>query len=147
MVIFTFKRTSNRINFKIKIKILGSECQTSGTYAKTAKQAIKIDNAAASLCFLNYLAFLRPAADRAVSILPLDVRRGSSYGFLWACSIIPKNVRKDNPTPAYSPESEHIFGIDRSLTPPFSRACYPIILVRSCGSRENRGHPRLDFSF
>jgi hypothetical protein len=26
-------------------------------------------NTAACLCFLNYLAFLRPAADRAVSIL------------------------------------------------------------------------------
>jgi hypothetical protein len=34
-----------------------------------AKQATKKDNAAASFCFLNYLAFLRPAADRAVSIL------------------------------------------------------------------------------
>jgi hypothetical protein len=54
---------------KIKIKILGSEFRTSGTYAKTAKQATKIDNAAVCLSFLNYLAFLRPAADRAVSIL------------------------------------------------------------------------------
>jgi hypothetical protein len=54
----------------IKIKILGSECQTSGTYAKRAKQATKKDNTAACLCFLNYLAFLRPAADRALSILP-----------------------------------------------------------------------------
>jgi hypothetical protein len=53
-----------------EIKILGFECQTSGTCAKRAKQAIRKDNAAACLCFLNYLAFLRPAADRAVSILP-----------------------------------------------------------------------------
>jgi hypothetical protein len=73
---------------KIKIKILGSECQTSGTYAKRAKQATKIDNAAACLSSLNYLAFLRPAADRAVSILPWVVRRGRSYGFLWAGSVI-----------------------------------------------------------
>jgi hypothetical protein len=29
------------ITYKIKIKILGSECQTSGTYAKRAKQATK----------------------------------------------------------------------------------------------------------
>jgi hypothetical protein len=29
------------IKIKIKIKILGSECQTSGTYAKRAKQATK----------------------------------------------------------------------------------------------------------
>jgi hypothetical protein len=61
----------------------------------------KIDNAAACLCFLIYLAFLRPAADRAVSILPWVVRRGRSYGFLWAGSIIQKNVRKENPSPAY----------------------------------------------
>jgi hypothetical protein len=56
--------------------------------------------------FLNYLAFLRPAADRAVSILPLVVRRGRSYGFLWADLMIQKYVRKDNPTPAYSPVSD-----------------------------------------
>jgi hypothetical protein len=55
------------VDFKIKIKILVSECQTSGTYAKRAKQATKKDTAAACLCFLIYLAFLRPAADRAVS--------------------------------------------------------------------------------
>jgi hypothetical protein len=42
----------------------------------------KEDNAAACLCFLNYLAFLRPAADRAVSILTWVVSRGRSYGFL-----------------------------------------------------------------
>jgi hypothetical protein len=65
----------------------------------------KIDNAAACLCFLNYLAFLRPAADWAVSILPWVVSPGRLYGFLWAASIIQKNVRKDNPTPAYSPVS------------------------------------------
>jgi hypothetical protein len=69
-------------NFKTKIKILGSECQTSGTYAKMAKQATKkSDNAAACLCFLNYVAFLRPAADRAVSILPWVVSRDRTYAF------------------------------------------------------------------
>jgi hypothetical protein len=92
--------------FKFKFKILGSECQTSGTYSKRAKQATKNDNAAACLCFLNYLAFLRLAADRAVSILPWVVSPGRSYGFLRAGSIIQKNVRKDNPTPAYSPVSD-----------------------------------------
>jgi hypothetical protein len=70
--------------FMFKFKILGSEYQTSGTYAKRAKQATKKDNAAACLCFLNYLAFLRPAADRAISILPWVVSPGRSYGFLWA---------------------------------------------------------------
>jgi hypothetical protein len=77
--------------FKIKIKILDSECQTSGTYAKRAKQEIKKDNAAACLCFLNYLAILRPAADWAVSILPWVVSPGRSYGFLWAVRVIKKS--------------------------------------------------------
>jgi hypothetical protein len=76
-----------RITLEFKFMILGSKCQTSGTYAK---QATKKDNAAACLCFLNYLAFLRPAADRAVSILPWVVSPGRSYGFLWAGSIIQK---------------------------------------------------------
>jgi hypothetical protein len=41
-------------------------------------------------CFLNYLSFLRPAADRAVSILSLAVSRGRSYGFLWAVRLFKK---------------------------------------------------------
>jgi hypothetical protein len=40
------------------------------------------------LVFSELLAFLRPAADRAVSILPWVVSPGRSYGFLWADSII-----------------------------------------------------------
>jgi hypothetical protein len=47
-----------------------------------------------------------PAADRAVSILTWVVSRGRSYGLLWADSIIQKNVRKDDATPAYSPVSD-----------------------------------------
>jgi hypothetical protein len=88
---------------KSKFKILGSECQTSGTYSKTAKQTTKTDNC---LCFLNYLAYLRPAADRVVSILSWVVSLGRSYGFLWAGSIIQENERMDNPTPTYSPVSD-----------------------------------------
>jgi hypothetical protein len=42
----------------------------------------------------------------AVSILPWVGSRGRLYGFLWAASIFQKNVRKDNPTPAYSPVSD-----------------------------------------
>jgi hypothetical protein len=163
------------------------------------------------LCFLNYLALLRPAADRAVSILPWVVSRGRSYGFLWAGSIIQKKMRKANQTSAYSPVSDrrrltelievhwarrvqapvpqisgpplqeiHIIeplkeegcavstqetaarrvggaswtlalsstfstrpqlaeavlnGFFPPETPPFSRACHPINLIRSCGSR------------
>jgi hypothetical protein len=68
--------------------------------------ATKKENAAAWLRFLNYLAFLRPAADRAVSILPWVVNRGRSYSFVLAGSIIHKNVRKGNPNPAYSPVSD-----------------------------------------
>jgi hypothetical protein len=88
---------------KIKSKILGSECQTSGTYAKRAKQETKIDS---RLCFLNYLAFLRPAADRAVYIRAWVVSRGRSCGFLWAVRLLNINVRKDTPTPVYSPVSD-----------------------------------------
>jgi hypothetical protein len=33
--------------------------------------------------FLNYLAFLRSAADRSDSLLPWVVSRGRLYGFLW----------------------------------------------------------------
>jgi hypothetical protein len=55
---------------------------------------------------MNYLAPLRPAADRAVPILPWVVSRDCSYGFLWAGSIIQKDMRKNNPTPAYSPVSD-----------------------------------------
>jgi hypothetical protein len=72
---------------KFKFKILGSKCQRSGTYAKRAKQATKKDN---RLCFLNYLAFLRPAADRAVFVLPWVVSPGRSYGFLWAVRLFKK---------------------------------------------------------
>jgi hypothetical protein len=46
------------------------------------------DNTAACLCFLKYLAFLRPAADRAVSILAWVVSRGRSCLFLLADSDI-----------------------------------------------------------
>jgi hypothetical protein len=65
-----------------------------------------IDNAATCSCFLNYLAFIRPAADRAVPILPLVVSRGRKYGLFLAASIIQKNVRKENPIPVYSPVSD-----------------------------------------
>jgi hypothetical protein len=73
---------------------------------KEGKAATKIDNAGTCLCYLNYLAFLQPAADRAVSILLWVVSRGRSYGFLWAGSIIQKDSTKDDPTPAYSPVSD-----------------------------------------
>jgi hypothetical protein len=46
-----------------------SEGRMSGTYKERASAGNKKDNAAACLYFLNYLAFLWPAADRAGSIL------------------------------------------------------------------------------
>jgi hypothetical protein len=69
------------VNFQFKSLI--SACQAIGIYAKnfSAQTKKKVDNAAACLCFLNYLAFLRPAADRALSVLPWVVSRGRSYGF------------------------------------------------------------------
>jgi hypothetical protein len=58
------------------------------------------------LVFSELPASLRPLADQAVSILSWVLSRGRSYGFLWADSFIQKNVRKDNPTPAFSPVSD-----------------------------------------
>jgi hypothetical protein len=47
------------------------------------------------LRFLNYVAFLRLAADRAVSIIPCAVSRGCSCGLLWAASIFKSgSIRK-----------------------------------------------------
>jgi hypothetical protein len=74
--------------------------------AKRAKHETKNKNTAACFCFLNYLAFLRPAADQAASVLPSIVSRGHSYRIIWAGSIIQKNVRMNDPTPAYSPVSD-----------------------------------------
>jgi hypothetical protein len=65
-----------------------------------ASAGSKNKNAAACLCFVNNLAFLRTAADRVESALPWVVSRDRFYGFLWADSIIQKNVRRDDPTPA-----------------------------------------------
>jgi hypothetical protein len=94
-------------DFKIKIKILSKlRMPNKWQICKEGQAATKEDNTAACLFFLNYLAFLRPGADRAVSILPWVVSRGRSYGFLWAGSIIQKIARKDNPTPASSRESD-----------------------------------------
>jgi hypothetical protein len=66
-------------------------------------------NAAACLCFLNYLAFLRPAADRADPIIPWVVSRGRSYGFLWAGSIIQKKKEEGQ-------SSSGLFASKRSKT-------------------------------
>jgi hypothetical protein len=57
---------------------------------KEGKAGNKKDKAAACLYFLNYLAFLRPAADRAVSILPWVVSPGRSYRFIWAVRLFKK---------------------------------------------------------
>jgi hypothetical protein len=47
------------------------------------------------LYFLNYLAFFRPEADRAVSVRPWVVSRGRLYGLLWAGSVIQKENEKE----------------------------------------------------
>jgi hypothetical protein len=94
LIILTSKRTSAQsesptpfLGFWFKFKILGSEFHTSDTYSKRAKQATRKDN---RLSFLNYLAFLRPEADGAVSILPWVVSPGHSYGFVWAVRLLKK---------------------------------------------------------
>jgi hypothetical protein len=58
----------------------------------------KYGDAAACLCFLNYLAFLQPEADRTYSVLPWVVTRGRSNRFLWANSIIQKKKCEEGPS-------------------------------------------------
>jgi hypothetical protein len=58
---------------------------------KEGKAGNRKDDAAACLYFLNNLAFLRPAADRALSILPWVVSQSRSYRFLWAIRAYNKN--------------------------------------------------------
>jgi hypothetical protein len=51
-------------------------------YVQGGPSRNKKGNAAASLCLLNYIAFLRPAADRVVSKLPWVMRFVARvYGF------------------------------------------------------------------
>jgi hypothetical protein len=65
------------------IKISGSECHKQvALMQRGPSEQQNNDNAAACLYFLNDHAFLRPAADRAISIL------------LWAVSISQKKKKK-----------------------------------------------------
>jgi hypothetical protein len=77
---------------KIKIKILGSECQTSGKYSKRplGQAGNKKRQLRRLLVFSELPSLLSAAADRAVSILPWVVRRGRLYGFLWALRLFKK---------------------------------------------------------
>jgi hypothetical protein len=59
-------------------------------YAKRAKHATEIDKAVACLCYLSYLAYLRPAADLNDPVLSWVVSRDCLYGLLLADSIIQK---------------------------------------------------------
>jgi hypothetical protein len=87
----------------IKIKILGSECQTSGTHAKTAKQATK----KRQLLVFSELPSLPSAGSRpgcfhtSLGCTPWSLIRVSLGWFDYS-----KNVGLDNPTPAYSPVSD-----------------------------------------
>jgi hypothetical protein len=53
-----------------QVKLLVSESQASGTYAKRASAGNKKDNAVACLCFLKYPAFLQQAADQNDFLIP-----------------------------------------------------------------------------
>jgi hypothetical protein len=52
-----------------RVKLLVSERHISGMYANKASMGDKNKNGADCLCFLNCLAYLRPAADRTDSAL------------------------------------------------------------------------------
>jgi hypothetical protein len=79
-----------KVSYSSQVKLLVSECQTRGVYAKMASAGNKNDNAAAFWCFVNFIALLRPTADRTDSVIPWVVSRGHSYRFLWADSIVQK---------------------------------------------------------
>jgi hypothetical protein len=86
-----------------KFKILGSECQTSGTYAKRAKQA----TCKRQLLVFSELPSLPSAGSRSgcfhtsLGCEPRSLIRVSLGWFDYS-----KHVRKSNPTPAYSPVSD-----------------------------------------
>jgi hypothetical protein len=89
----------------IKIKILRSECQTTGTCAKTAKQATKRERR--GLLVFSELPSLPSASSRPGRFhTSLGCELRSLIRVSLGCSIIQKNVRKDKPTPAYSPVSD-----------------------------------------
>jgi hypothetical protein len=87
------------------IKILGSECQTSGTYAIKARQAATKRQRRGLLVF-SELPSLSSAGSRpgcfhtSLGCKPRSFIRVSLGWFDNS-----KNVRKDDPTPAYSPVS------------------------------------------
>jgi hypothetical protein len=72
-------------------------------------QATKKDNAASGLCFLNYLAFLRPAADRAVSMLPWVEAEVAHTGFSGLVRLF-KKIEEGQP-------NSGLFAKKRSKTP------------------------------
>jgi hypothetical protein len=90
---------------KIKIKILSSECQTSGKYSKRAKQATKKRQHRGLLVF-SELPSLPSAGSRpgcfhtSLGCTPRSLIRVSLGWFDYS-----KKNREDNPTPAYSPVS------------------------------------------
>jgi hypothetical protein len=77
-------------------------------FQKGPRRQQKIVNAAACLCFLNYLAFLRPVADGTDSILPWVVSRGRSYGSL--CFLCAESTIQNY-------EERSIFGLFASKRP------------------------------
>jgi hypothetical protein len=89
-------------NAFFKIKILDSESQTSGTYAKRAKQATK-----RRLLEFSELPSLPPAGSRwGCFHTSLGCKPRSLIRVSLGCSITQINVRKDNSTPAYSQVSD-----------------------------------------
>jgi hypothetical protein len=98
----SFVETASSIHSLVSIRVKSSCCVACllGGPSRQQKQ-----NAAACLCFLNYLTFHRLAADRTDSILSWVVSRGRSHGFLSADSSVQK-VRNGDSTPAYTRVSD-----------------------------------------
>jgi hypothetical protein len=103
-------------------------------YKESQADNNKKDDAAACLCFLNYLAFLRPAADRVVFILPWVVSPGRLYRFLWAGSII-QNKNKEGQS------NSGLFASKRSKTP--HSACWSPLGAKSASTDAPNERTRL----
>jgi hypothetical protein len=84
-----------------QVKLLVFECKAIGMYAKSASAGNKNNNAAAFLCFLNYLAFLCRQPIGLLPYLPWLIAEVVYMGFFRLIQSFDC-VRKDNPTPAYS---------------------------------------------
>jgi hypothetical protein len=74
-------------------------------YSKRAKQGTKKD-AAAFFVFYKLPSLFSADSRSSCLHISLGCKPGRSYGLFWADSTVQNNVRKDDPSQAYSPVSD-----------------------------------------